>query len=216
MPPRGGGFTDELEVDGELIFQKKDDTKQKIVSTLPITSWHVSCRSDPITGKNMIGMVVYAKNNMQDFRTNGIHVKSGYIILKEYDNIKHINTQRGTAHSKLFKWFFDEEFTSTYNCSGFAIKNENRKYLLKFNSGTFQDNGYHKEIDGKRYMLKLESWWVKEAVKMWKSSNGRCQNLNIAAHQVKVKRGTPIMVDKNMNQDDVGTYDMTQSWCIIL
>ena len=65
-------------------------------------------------------------------------------------------------------------------------------------------------------MLKLESWWVKEAIKMWKSSNGRTQNLNILRHQKKLGRKIPIEVDETQEGIDVGVYDMTESWCAIL
>ena len=54
---------------------------------IKVTTLHVSCNSDPVKnydkGEDLAGIVLYSKDGKNDWYWNGIHCKTGYIIIKK-------------------------------------------------------------------------------------------------------------------------------------
>merc|ERR1712129_564796 len=135
--------------------------------SIPITCYHVSCKSDRPTyfkgGSDLAGVVLYQKGGKNDWYHNGVHCKTGYIIIKRTKNIAHIKTKDGSAvHGKLFKSVFGEDPSNDVIRGGFArVKNE-----WKFNSWSCNAQN-NKWTDDKKAMKQLESQHVLKAVKAW-------------------------------------------------
>eukprot|EP01084_Bolivina_argentea_P082924 150132_1 len=77
--------------------------REYIDSIIKISSFHVSCKSDRIKGQNMAGIVLYAYDNKQEWSINNVGCKSGYIVLKSAEKIKHIQSKYGQVHGKCYK-----------------------------------------------------------------------------------------------------------------
>lgn len=102
---------------------------------------HLSCLSDKFNLKNnFIGFIVYGYNKQNDFRLNGKHCKTGYIIIKTIHSIENIQTIENNLFNKLFKWFFNEELSNRF--IGIDFYFENNQWI--FNS--FSGNIIEKEI----------------------------------------------------------------------
>ena len=150
---------------------------------IPIESYHVSCKSyRPKTlndaEENLGGLVLYAKDGKTDWYSNGVHCKTGYIILKktskekvkgeweiynEKDELEHIECSVGMVHGKIYKSIFNElPTTANVTGSGFARVNGKWKYnSISFNS---KDDKYHTDH---KTMKELEAKWVQKAMENW-------------------------------------------------
>eukprot|EP01084_Bolivina_argentea_P166920 289767_1 len=92
--------------------------------TIEIASYHVSCKSNQIKGQDMVGVVLYSYNKKTEWGLNGIHCKSGYVILKSSKDIQNINNKQGRVHGKCYKSVFGEEIAyDKVVGGGFAFKN---------------------------------------------------------------------------------------------
>eukprot|EP01084_Bolivina_argentea_P320623 556325_1 len=158
-----------------------DDLLKKIVigddsylTPIDIKSYHVSCQSDKINGDNMGGVVLYSYDNQNDWILNNIHCKSGYIILKLYDNIKDIQSNYGILHGACYKSVFKQEIDDKVVGGGFAFYNGK----WKFNSGTFNYRAtqYH---DDQKAMHPLEQKCIEAAIENWKKGiqNTECKDI---------------------------------------
>jgi ubiquitin C len=104
---------------------------------LEMRTVHFSCTSDRFDStSNFIGFIVYGYNWQTDFRLNGKHCKTGYILIKKTDAIKHVQTSQGTWFSRLFKWFFNEEISDNFIGTDFSFE----MGQWKFNSYTRNNN----------------------------------------------------------------------------
>eukprot|EP01083_Nonionella_stella_P288208 980827_1 len=133
-------------------------------TTMPIHihSFHVSCQSDQITGDNMAGVVLYSYDGEQDWYLNGVHCKSGYIVLKLSDSIKDIPSSHGMVHGSCYKSVFGQEIDDKVVGAGFAFFNNK----WKFNSYTFNvATSYH---DNRAAMHPLEQKFILAAIGNWK------------------------------------------------
>jgi hypothetical protein len=100
-----------------------------------------------IQKKDHVGLIVYSCKDQTNFYLNDKHCRSGYILIKNTENIKHIESKKGQVHGKLFKWFFGIEPDSDFVGAGFAYVNGE----WKFNSYTYNGNstdGYHDNNKG--------------------------------------------------------------------
>eukprot|EP01084_Bolivina_argentea_P057690 105393_1 len=129
---------------------------------IKITSFHVSCKSDKINGQDMAGVVLYSYDNKTDWRLNNVHCKSGYIIVKSFDNIKHIKSNQGQVHGKCYKFVFGQDIDDKVVGAGFAFF----KGKWKFNSYTF--NVATKYHDNKKSMHEMEQKCILAALGNWK------------------------------------------------
>mmetsp|Transcript_49999 Transcript_49999/g.44807 ORF Transcript_49999/g.44807 Transcript_49999/m.44807 type:complete len:251 (+) Transcript_49999:43-795(+) len=127
-----------------------------------ISTFHVSCRSDKFTGENMTGVVLYKYDNKQDWHLNGIHCKSGYIILKLSKNIAHIKNEPGKVHGACYKSVFGKSVDKNKVVGGgFGYVNG----VWKFNSWTFNvGSKYH---NGNKGMDPKEKQCIEAAAKNW-------------------------------------------------
>eukprot|EP01084_Bolivina_argentea_P189976 326596_1 len=166
------------------------DHFDKSQSNIKISCYHVSCGSDPIDGKNKIGMILYGMesdmkqsdvkhddNNdsgrevLTDWYKNGIHCKSGYIYIKTPENIKAVS-EIGTIHADLYKDLFDENYTKNVVAAGFGYT---KGVGWKFNSSTFNDNdGWGVKAndiwhDEDRACSEMEKKWILKAMKNWEN-----------------------------------------------
>ncbi len=100
---------------------------------LEMRSAHFSCSSDRFDAtSNFIGMIVYGYDWQTDFWLNGKHWKTGYVLIKKINAIKHIQTNQNTCFSRLFKWFFNGELSDRFVGTDFSFENGE----WKFNSYT--------------------------------------------------------------------------------
>eukprot|EP01084_Bolivina_argentea_P015953 29887_1 len=145
---------------------------------IKLSSFHVSCKSDRVNGQNMAGIVLYAYNRETDWKLNGIHLKSGYIVLKLIDNIKDIQSNQGQVHGKCYKSVFGIDIDDKVVGGGFAFVNNE----WKFNSYSFNvTSKYH---DKKKAMHKLEQQCILTAIEKWKKG---IQNTYISDIKSKYK-----------------------------
>eukprot|EP01084_Bolivina_argentea_P086083 155602_1 len=174
---------------GGLIYFRYDAHKDTFVvgrDDIEISSFHVSCKSDRINGENMAGIVLYSRNDQNQWSLNGIRCKSGYIILKSVNNIKLIKSSQGQVHGKCYKSIFGCEIDETVVGGGFAFVNGQ----WKFNSYSF--NVASKYHDNKKAMNLLEQQCILVAMDNWrkgvqktscsairKTYNGYCMQHNI-------------------------------------
>eukprot|EP01084_Bolivina_argentea_P276487 471773_1 len=140
--------------------------------TIEIPCYHVSCKSDPIKGQNMVGVVLYSYNNQTDWRLNNIHCKSGYVILKSSDKIANIDSE--TWHGKCYKSVFGRDIDNKVVGGGFSFCGNE----WKFRSSTFNrdKSEYH---DNCRKMNKLEQTCIEFAIENWKKKiqNTKCLDI---------------------------------------
>lgn len=71
---------------------------------LIISSYDISCQSQrgPIDpAEDYVGVVLYAKDGVTDWRANGVHVKSGYIYFRKTSDIMHIDSKQGRVRRCL-------------------------------------------------------------------------------------------------------------------
>ena len=69
---------------------------------------------------------------------NGVHVKTGYIVMKSWDNIKNTQSNYGQVHGSLYKWLFGVEPQG--NCDDIeAIGFAKHRGVWKFHSGCLND-----------------------------------------------------------------------------
>ena len=156
-----------------------DDDEKKIEDTyFKIKSYHVSCQSYRPKSydctENLGGIVLYAVDGETDWKKNGVHCKTGYIILKQtgkngeiYDNYgkeENINSDVGMIHGGIYESVFAESpKKSNVIGSGFSRCNGEWKYRsYSFNQS---NDDYHDTYN--KEMKKIESKWVAKAVKNW-------------------------------------------------
>jgi len=130
-----------------------------------ISSFHVSCRSDQFTGANMTGIVLYKYDGKTDWKLNGIHCKSGYIVLKLSKNIEHIKGEPGKVHGACYKSVFGKSVDKNKVVGGgFGYVNG----VWKFNSWTFNvGSKYH---NGNKGMNPMEQQCIQLSVDNWAKS----------------------------------------------
>jgi hypothetical protein len=76
---------------GVLIKYASDSLQEN--KYLIISSYNISCKSQrgPLDPEaDYVGLVLYAKDGVTDWKANGVHVKSGYIYFKKTCDIMHI------------------------------------------------------------------------------------------------------------------------------
>ena len=164
---RGGGMAEARIAEKCVIFgDGRDLYGNEMINITPFSvySFHVSCKSDKITGENMVGIVLYKYDNQQQWTLNGVKCQSGYIIVKNIESIQHIQSNRGQVHGKCYKSVFGREIDRKVIGGGFAFKNG--QWL--FNSGTFNTGTvYH---DDKRQMHPVERQCILSAMENWGKS----------------------------------------------
>ena len=127
---------------------------------LILKSYHVSCESDRPKSyqnpeKNYGGLVLYQYNGKSDWTLNGIHCRTGYVILK--DSTKLPNSSLGQIHGGTYKSVFGCGCDRKVVAAGFSHYNGE----WKFKSGTFNLNC------NKYEMRESEIKQLKKALRNW-------------------------------------------------
>ena len=143
---------------------------------IPVSSYHVSCRSYKpktfISNENLGGIVLYSYDDKFDWKVNKVHCKTGYIIIKRIDDIKHLKSKHGMVHGNVYKSVFGVELDKKVVGSGFAFKDGK----WKFNSFTFnaKKDTFH---TNEKAMNNIEEKYVSAAIKNWIEKNQ--QNIKV-------------------------------------
>ena len=151
----------------KLIFKNKKGSKE-----ICLQSFHMSCQSDKLEiGKNYLGLVLYLYKGQTDWKLNGYHCKTGYILLKEDKNVLNDDCEE-TCHSQLYYWMFKQWPDKDVIGAGFGIKDGG----IKFNSTTYNADWTHKNTgnkcefhDAERTCSDVEQKWIKLALRNWKN-----------------------------------------------
>lgn len=154
------------------VVQDDDEKYLKFTShdgkaTICLISLHMSCKSDKVDYSepniNYLRCVLYSYQGKQEWFKNGIHCKTGYILLKKESNFLDQSADQ-RAHQQLYRSLFGEIPTKDIIGAGFAIRNGE----ILFRSSTFNKNEklFH---DDKRVCSKIEQKWIKIALKNWKN-----------------------------------------------
>lgn len=136
-------------------------------SSIEIKCYHVSCQSvrpkGMNSGKDIGGIVLYMKDGKTDWHSNGVHCRSGYVILKYTDELPKESAPDGSmVHGRVYKSVFGEWPSPSVVRSGFA----RQAGQWKFNSVSCNQNN-KKYTDGRREMNDMEQKHVMEAVRGW-------------------------------------------------
>ncbi|MEM7174246.1 MAG: hypothetical protein AAF380_03275, partial [Bacteroidota bacterium] len=193
---------------GTLVFKsgsstlKSQPNRKNLKPVHAFDTYHVSCKSympEKWEGKEDIGgIVLYSYDGKYDWYLNGIHCKSGYIVLKKSADIDHLYSEEGVIHGKVYKSLFNEELdTKKVLGGGFAYY----KGVWKFNSWTLNspsnDDMYH---DKYKCMNKDEEEIIKAALKKW---------IATGTQNYKVKEKVLLFCDTSKiasNQSDSPSY----------
>ncbi len=133
---------------------------------IPVKSYHVSCRSykpkEWLGKENLGGIVLYSYDDELKWKINNVRCKTGYIIVKRIDDIKHLKSKYGIVHGNVYKSVFKKELDKNVIGSGFAYKDGR----WKFNSFSFNSkkDTFHTKDKG---MNKLEGKYVNQALQNW-------------------------------------------------
>ena len=159
-----------------------NDTAAFLKEIIPVSSLTIHPASDEVKdydkGENLAGIVLYAKDGKTDWEWNGVHCKTGDIIIKKTDEkFMSLKAGKGIVHGRVFKSVFDECPFGNVVASGFGRvdrgKDDNWKY--KSYSCNAEDNGY---TDGEGEMGEIEKENVKNAVKNWINHGETCYKLD--------------------------------------
>ena len=129
---------------------------------------HVSCRSDLHDGKQrLVGMVLWSYDGKREWTLNGVEVKSGYIYVKRYADIQHIDSDQGMVHGKLYKSLFGEDPQGDLLATGFAFHDDKWQWF----SRTFNIRSKEWQDDDP-LASELEQRLILTAYKLYNESRG--------------------------------------------
>ena len=74
-------------------------------------------------------------DNKTDWYLNGVHCKTGYIIIKRISDLSNLKSNYGKIHGRVYKSVFNCEPCSTIVGGGFGYQVKNK--FWKWRSGTF-------------------------------------------------------------------------------
>jgi len=145
---------------------------------IPVTTLHLSCSSDVYQqGHDYAGFVLYSHDGMTDWRLNGIHCKTGYIVVRDTNScsVAHIilfGNSQGQVHGAVYKSVFGEEVSDDTIGEGFAV----RGGKFQWNSGVFnaRNTVYH---DGRRIASDQAKHSVAKVLAQWMDAGTRQQSL---------------------------------------
>ena len=143
------------------IVSDKSDYPAIHVETL-----HLSCSSDVYQpGHNYAGFILYSHNGQTDWRLNGVHCKTGYIVILDTDSEKVRHWKElspGQVHGAVYKCIFGEDPAPDTIGEGFAFLGGE----FRWNSWTFNgaDTVYH---DGRREISDMAGKYVQYVLTMW-------------------------------------------------
>lgn len=155
------------------ILNEKEAQKKGLTKVITLKKFHVSCQSERPEkwngDKDLGGIVLYQYKGKTDWYCNGVHCKSGYLIIREMEKIKNVSSSEGMIHGRVYKSVFKEEFDAKKIQGGGFSYRPHRNPKWKFVSSTLNDpsgqcDKYH---DGKREMTKYEEKAVVSTIKNW-------------------------------------------------
>ena len=143
-----------------------------------VETLHLSCKSDVyVPGHNYGGIVLYSHNGQTDWRLNGIHCKTGYIVILDTDSEKVKRskaTSQGVVHRAVYKCIFGEDPAPDTIGEGFAyLDGEYRWSSWTFNGA---DTVYH---DGRKRISEQAESCVGKVLTIWQQEGSVCKSLPI-------------------------------------
>mmetsp|Transcript_57217 Transcript_57217/g.51517 ORF Transcript_57217/g.51517 Transcript_57217/m.51517 type:complete len:206 (+) Transcript_57217:91-708(+) len=147
---------------GQIRFRNMDSSKE-----IKIGSYHISCKSDPIGNKKMMGIILYQNGNESGiFYVGKLKCRPGYILLIESWKIIEIKKENETMHAATFRYFTGLDIKKTnIIAGGFSIQNNE----LVDRSGTCNapTNNFGLFHDKNRCMNNVEKFVLETAVTNW-------------------------------------------------
>ena len=153
---------------------------------IQVEKFVLSNKSDVyIPEHNYGGIILYSHKGKTDWRLNGIHCKTGYIVILDTDSERvksMIATSPGIVHGAVYKCIFGEDPAPDTIGEGFAFLNGE----YRWNSWSFngKPSAYH---DGQKRISKLTESFVGKVLNIWKQegvtskSLPTCQNYSVAS-----------------------------------
>ena len=155
--------------------ERTNDGSFRIVSSngdtnITVSTAHLSCSSDVYRGDNdhkYAGFILYAYDGKTDWRLNGIHCKTGYIVIRNTDNGGPVDRYRqgssgGQIHRAVYKSVFGIDWDNKVVGEGFAWI-DGEFAVNSFTSDTSRDNT-------SEWMTEEGRKCVKEMLLKWKSA----------------------------------------------
>ena len=130
----------------------------------PVVSVHLSSSSDVYKeGHNYAGFILYSHNGETDWTLNGIHCKSGYMVILDSDSYR-VSSLKGNSpgqiHGAVYKCIFGEDPNGATKGEGFAYYRGD----FRWSSGVF--NGLsslffgNRKSDGRDYIYSVLKLWM--------------------------------------------------------
>lgn len=145
-------------------------------SKISVTTVHLSCSSHVYQpDHDYAGFILYAHKGKTDWTLNGVHCKSGYIVVQDSnseDVKRYIGKAEGQIHGPVYMNVFGEDVGDTIG-EAFSLKDGS----FVRHSGTFNNRTYEKSEDHKaskyhdddRSTISEEGVkCLKEVIKEWK------------------------------------------------
>lgn len=145
---------------------------------IPVSTLHLSCSSDIYEASHdYAGFILYSHNRKTDWRLNGVHCKTGYIVVCDTNScnvahIIHFGKSQGQVHGAVYKSVFGEDVSVDTIGEGFAVQGGR----FKWNSGVFnaKDTQYH---DGRRAASEQAERYVSKVLSQWMSAGNEQKSL---------------------------------------
>lgn len=172
-----GATISEERVDGrDVVTGLRINPTAPTLPTFTFESVHLSCASDVYKGKehSYAGFLLYAQDGKTDWRMNGRHCKSGYIVIQDTSrpDVKRQPSKVGIVHGKVYMNVFGQDPTKETTGEGFSVQDGKIVWnSYSFNAAT---DGYH---DGSKVASPLIQRYVKHVVEAWMMAGETGQGL---------------------------------------
>lgn len=119
------------------------------------------------------GIILYAYDGKQDWYLNGVHCKTGYIIIQKTDGLEervkkkyNLNYLSGQVHGAVYASVFGRNIDVKVLGSGFSYNGkEGKKKTWKWRSMSLnKQDGFHV---GNGKVTPIENKWVRKALENW-------------------------------------------------
>ncbi len=152
-------------------INQKEAGERGLTRLYKVKSFHVSCRSDRPAlwegDKHLGGIILYSYNGKTDWYCGGVHCKSGYIVVREVEEIRSVCSEKGKSDGKVYRSLFGEDYDpSKVVGEGFSF-DPKRDPKWKFNSGSFNAPGGSKYHDRDKGMGERSERALKETLNHW-------------------------------------------------
>ena len=133
-----------------------------------VTTVHLSCSSDVYQGidHRYAGFILYGYNGETDWKLNGVHCKTGYIVIRDTDSYavkQYIGKAAGQVHGAVYMSVFGEDVSDKVVGEGFAWQyGEFKSNSITFNEGTERYHDKEKQMsdEGEKCVHEVLQKWA--------------------------------------------------------